>query len=98
MTSWKIIGGRLPDDLRASMEEQIKNRRRVGDEGRPNPPWHEFPHLRKGSMGWRMGAGEDYILEFREWFRRLNDQMQAEYSQQFPEPEEWAGFYKNLSG
>ena len=29
--------------------------------GRFVPPWVKYPNLRRGSMGWRMGAGEWYL-------------------------------------
>ena len=29
------------------------------------PPWIKFPNIRRGSIGLRMGMGEDYRVRFR---------------------------------
>ena len=26
------------------------------------PPWAAYPWIRYGSIGWRMGCGEDYLI------------------------------------
>lgn len=44
-----------------------------------------------------MGRGEDYGMEFREWFTSKDSQSKALYVSENPEPEEWAGFYGRLS-
>jgi len=39
----------------------------------PMPPlWLIFPELPQGSMGWRMGYGESYGIEFWKWFEGLS--------------------------
>ena len=32
------------------------------------PQWIEYPALSEFSMGWRMGAGEDYKCDFWNWY------------------------------
>jgi hypothetical protein len=58
------------------------------------PPWQKYPHIPLGSLGWRMGAGEDYWFEFDEWFKRKTLHQRSVYAAGNPEPEGWAGFYK----
>lgn len=57
------------------------------------PPWTAFPHIQHGSMGWRMGAGETYWIEFSEWYRKLTPGDRERYAVEHPEPDGWAGFY-----
>ncbi|MBI9010543.1 MAG: NADAR family protein [Tenericutes bacterium] len=59
------------------------------------PPWLIYPNLSRFSMGWRMGYGESYIDSFFEWFPRLNLNAQNKYTELFPEPKSWLGWYKN---
>jgi hypothetical protein len=63
------------------------------------PPWLKYPHIGLGSIGWRMGYGEDYWVEFDEWYKSLTSEIRAQYRAKFPEPSEveqglpWTGFY-----
>ena len=57
------------------------------------PPWLMYPHILNGSIGWRMGYGEDYLMRFQEWFRNLSDEDQLEYKEMFPGPLDWIGWY-----
>lgn len=59
------------------------------------PPWQVFPDYERSSIGWRMGNGEDYMIDFDRWFRTQDVQAQDSYILQFPEPEGWEGFYDN---
>ena len=36
------------------------------------PQWIEYPALSEFSMGWRMGAGEDYKCGFWNWYETLS--------------------------
>jgi hypothetical protein len=40
-----------------------------------------------------MGCGEDYLLEFDEWFARKHDGAKQRYREEHPEPSAWSGFY-----
>ncbi len=96
--SWDMKDGVIPDGLRSELEE-IANRKTPFDtEGLPVPPWQAFPHLERRSMGWRMGAGEDYLLGFYEWFSGLDKAEKTRYARLHPEPDEWAGFYSLQGG
>ncbi len=53
-------------------------------------------------MGWRMGVGEDYWIEFARWYKRLQPRQKLRFKEQYPEPDEveqglpWTGFYDRL--
>lgn len=55
------------------------------------PPWLAFPQLDRSSMGWRMGAGEDYLFKRIRWWRTLTPEQRAAYEQMFPMPAGWDG-------
>ena len=57
------------------------------------PPWLAFPELQQGSMGWRMGYGEDYLTRFLKWYDGLPEEDRAAYRQMFPEPATWRGWW-----
>lgn len=59
------------------------------------PPWLKYKELKFGSMGWRMGYGEEYWTKFSKWFSSLNLNDVKIYIKKFPEPPEWSGFYRN---
>ena len=58
------------------------------------PPWLIYPHISRFSIGWRMGYGEDYIDEFRQWFADLQESEQILYAEMFPPPKIWHGYYE----
>src|SRR6267142_1065903 len=58
-----------------------------------NPPWKEFPHIPCGSVGWRMGPGEDFWHLWTRWYSSLSLEERAEYKAKWPEPTDWMGFY-----
>ena len=59
------------------------------------PPWAAFPWIQYGSIGWRMGCGEDYLLQ---WFPYVqahipNFSSALAYLQRHPRaPRTWASF------
>ena len=57
------------------------------------PPWQKYPQIPAGSIGWRMGYGEEYFVEFDDWFARKSPEHRLRYAAQNPEPDEWKGFY-----
>lgn len=98
--TWEIRNGQLPDDLRRYLEEIIEQsegawKKRVSDNS-VLPPWEEFPNYGRTSLGWRMGSGEDYRINFRCWFLELDAQARLDFQVRFPEPGEWHGFYADL--
>lgn len=60
------------------------------------PPWIKFPNIPLGSIGWRMGVGEDYWFRFRSWWFRQIRAKRVAVKTKYPEPREWLGFYDRL--
>ncbi|MBA4762936.1 MAG: hypothetical protein H2053_14135 [Sphingomonas sp.] len=66
------------------------------------PPWIKYPHIGLGSIGWRMGYGEDYWFAFADWYNGLDTAGKIAIKESYPEPavvEEgypWTGFYDRL--
>ena len=50
------------------------------------PQWIAFPALTEFTIGWRMGAGEDYKWKFWDWYETLTPAQQKEYQALFPYP------------
>ena len=59
------------------------------------PPWLACPNIERYSIGWRMGCGEDYILNWALWYEELDTEDTAEYQKLFPEPTTWKGYWKD---
>ena len=63
-------------------------------------PWVAFPEIPMGSIGWRMGHGEDYWHIFDQWFRALTQTERNRIKAKYPEPAQvqeglpWTGFYE----
>lgn len=57
------------------------------------PPWIKFPSMDPFSIGWRMGAGEDYKFKFNDWLKTLSQDEQRQYQQLFIEPATWRGYW-----
>jgi len=56
----------------------------LDDEGWLLPPWLKYPEIPDGSIGWRMGAGEDYMILCRIWFACLSKDEKALYKKKYP--------------
>lgn len=57
------------------------------------PPWLAYPELERCSIGWRMGAGEDYLEKLGTWLDTLSTEELTEYRTLFPEPVTWQGWW-----
>lgn len=60
------------------------------------PPWTKYPNIPLGSLGWRMGSGEDYWYGFRSWWFDQDSRTQQQLENKYPEPTGWDGFYERL--
>ncbi|MFZ6818529.1 hypothetical protein [Undibacterium sp. Ji22W] len=60
------------------------------------PPWVKYPNIPHGSIGWRMGAGEDCWDSFRDWWMMQPGVVRLQVKTTYPEPELWSGFYSRL--
>lgn len=59
----------------------------------PSPPWIKFPEFGKGGpgdLGFRMGGGQDYIDEWRDWFAGMSKKNRTRYLTLFQVPEYWS--------
>jgi hypothetical protein len=57
------------------------------------PPWKKYPEIHRFSIGWRMGYGEDYMIEWIEYYSKLSEEKKETYKRKFPTPIMWLGFY-----
>jgi hypothetical protein len=55
------------------------------------PPWVKHSDISAGSIGWRMGRGEDYLDQFSKWFGSLSHAEQEAYARANPLPRAWRG-------
>jgi len=94
--SWKIVDGKLPDDLRKILEAVADERSRIVYPDPMVAPWFECPDYERTSMGWRMGGGEDYMIAFRNWLKALSENELARYRKENEEPDGWQGFYEYI--
>lgn len=53
------------------------------------PLWLMYPNIPYGSIGWRMGYGEGYAMDFYSWFNNLEEDEKKKYREMFPEPKRW---------
>lgn len=58
------------------------------------PPWKKYPGVGSLSMHWRMGGGEDYIMQFGKAYDRLSQREKTIFDLSYPAMGEWAGYYE----
>jgi ribA/ribD-fused uncharacterized protein len=58
------------------------------------PPWMKFPKIDNSDMFWRMGKGEEYLIQFFNYFDGLPSREQTIYKLTNPAPYEWENFYE----
>ncbi len=58
------------------------------------PPWIQYPEIERYSIGWRMGYGEGFLMEWWPFYGGLSNRGKKRYQELYPEPDEWNGFYK----
>lgn len=63
------------------------------EDGYPYPPWLKYPNIPFGSIGWRMGDGEEYGMSFHDWFSRQPVDIQARFKSKYVPPADWSGFF-----
>ncbi|HLP20060.1 MAG TPA: NADAR family protein [Chitinophagales bacterium] len=56
-------------------------------------PWAKFPQANYNDMFWKMGEGENYILQFSNYYDTLSEKQQIIYKLTNPAPHSWDGFY-----
>jgi len=60
------------------------------------PPWKMYPELDQDDLFWRMGKGEDYLINFTQKYLKLSSEDKLLYSITYIEPHNWLGFYKDF--
>jgi hypothetical protein len=63
------------------------------------PPWEAYPHYARRTIGWRMGSGEEYFRNWREFLRRLpNDyETRLKYlNRHRPAPVSWSDWVLSI--
>jgi hypothetical protein len=60
------------------------------------PPWAAYPLYNSVTTGWRQGNGEQYWIDWHDWYAALPQDRKAAYRERFPEPDRdgWPGFYE----
>jgi ribA/ribD-fused uncharacterized protein len=57
------------------------------------PPWKRFPEIDAKDMFWRMGAGEDYLIQFSSYINSLSEREKIVYKLTYPFSYGWESFY-----
>ena len=57
------------------------------------PPWKRFPNIDPHDMFWRMGAGEQYVMDLGDYFKSLSDRDQKIYQLSYPASGDWVDYY-----
>lgn len=60
----------------------------------PALPWTAYPGFDPLDGFWRMGRGEDLIIEFARYYDSLDLKQKAVLKLTHPEPSNWKGFYE----
>lgn len=100
----KWIESELENELEKAREQRAKHIKEViAEELTPQddllPPWQKFPEIQAGSIGWRMGYGESYMLAWDKWSDKFNqEQLIAYFKKYLPIPLEWLTWASNRFG
>lgn len=90
-----------PQQLQSATPDWVVEKRRLAKnladefsfipvEGEPLPPWIQYPEILIGSIGWRMGAREEFLHEvFFPFWQGLSEPQQNTYFEKFDFGLEW---------
>src|SRR5258706_14094439 len=72
--------------------------RLTAQHGTVPPPWIAFQDAHPYEIGWRMGAGESYLMVWREWWaqQRFDEAGRIQYFGQWPPPPRSLGWMIQL--
>ena len=56
-------------------------------------PWNAYPEIAPLDLFWRMGKGQDLIVEFSNYYDSLNDNDKVIFRLSNPAPNHWKTFY-----
>lgn len=57
------------------------------------PPWKKYPGIDPLDMFWRMGDGEDHVIETGKYWNSLTERQRIIYELTHPAPPGWEHFY-----
>lgn len=60
-----------------------------------DPPWKAYD-IPRGSLGWRMGYGEDYMMGWHEFWGQLDTWEREQYFNHHIPPEEWKDWFEKV--
>jgi hypothetical protein len=86
----------LSEHLAGHVQEGASGWRLAGPRPPLPPIWKMFSYP-WGSLGYRMGYGEDYWDKWANWYRGLDAEAQRRYREQNPEPASWRHFYEMMA-
>lgn len=76
--------------LKKRFDDELKN-------NPPKPPWIKFPDYHPTDIFWRMGKGEDYLVDyFGLYFRYASGADLKAYKLKYPEHTDWLGTYDSF--
>ena len=55
-------------------------------------PWNEYPEIDAKDLFWRMGEGEQFIINFSKKYQNLTHIQKKTFQVANPEPKNWKGF------
>ena len=90
-----FLGGMNDEQRKIALKRyEQKNPPKYHSYGPPfEPPWVAFPDYPRYSMGFRMGVGEDYLMQFRDWYTLAERNEIEGFQNTYPESEDYIGFY-----
>ncbi|WP_254086759.1 NADAR family protein [Dawidia cretensis] len=62
------------------------------------PPWKRFPNIDPHDMFWRMGGGEQYVMDLGDYFRSLSGRDKKIYQLTYPSSGDWIRYYDHWNG
>ncbi|WJG08099.1 hypothetical protein [Aliiglaciecola sp. LCG003] len=63
----------------------------------PKPPWIKYPNRHPTDIFWRMGNGEDYLVDyFGLYFKYASVSETKAYMLKYPEHKDWLGTYESI--
>lgn len=88
---WGDAGDGSGANRLGALLEQVRSELAGGGSSLVPPPWIAFPDVEPSDLFWRMGRGEDHVIQVSRFRDALSPSARAEYDAYFKVPEEWRG-------
>jgi len=95
------IDGRQREEYEKMHEKWVADNiaKELTPQGDLLPPWQKYPKYPNGSLAWRMGGGEAYLLAWDTWRSQMTREQLVEYFKKYaPLPIEWLSWVANCCG